>query len=204
MALMARFLTTTFKKLSLDVTRANIPILIVNHKRDNMDPYGSDHTFSGGNTYAHFLSANIYFEAVMRKDSMILDEKDNKIGHIIRASIEKSKFSAYPKKCEFKVNFGKGVVDTHEEVAQLALDYDIVKKTSSVSHEYGDRSWVGFQKYCDGLKEDPELVKELLVKIVEAQNKKRRKSNTSETKDADTTNNSEVVEVKDKKKGKKE
>jgi hypothetical protein len=44
-----------------------------------MDPYGGDHTFSGGNTYAHFLSANVYFEAVQRKDAMIVDEKENKI-----------------------------------------------------------------------------------------------------------------------------
>jgi recombination protein RecA len=204
MALMARFLTTTFKKLSLDVTRANIPFLIVNHKRDNMDMYGADHTFSGGNTYAHFLSANIYFEAVMRKDSVILDEKDNKIGHIIRASIEKSKFSAYPKKCEFKVNFSKGIVDSHEEIAQLALDYDIVKKPSSVSHEYKDKTWVGFQKYCDGLKEDPELVQEILTKITEAQNKKRRKSIPSEKTNVEILTNTETLEVKDKKKGKKE
>lgn len=172
MALMARFLTTTFKKLSLEVKKANIPFLVINHKRDNMDPYGSDHTFSGGNTYAHFLSANIYFEAVMRKDAAILDEKENKVGHTIRATTEKSKFCAWPRKCEFKVDFGVGIIDQHEEIANLALEYDVVKKPSSVSHEYGDQKWVGFPKYCEAIKDDPALASELKQKIVEARDAK--------------------------------
>jgi recombination protein RecA len=168
MALMARFLTTTFKKLSLDVTRANIPFLIVNHKRDNMDMYGADHTFSGGNTYAHFLSANVYFEPVNRADARILDEKENKIGQTIRATIEKSKFGPWPRKCEFKVDFGKGVIDRHEEIAQLALDYNVVTKSSSVTHEYLEYKWVGFNKFCDAIKDDTQLALELEKKIRDA------------------------------------
>ena len=183
MALMARFLTTTFKKLALEVNKANVPFLVINHKRDNMDPYGADHTFSGGNTYAHFLSANLYFEAVMRKDAMILDEKDNKIGHTIRATTEKSKFCAWPRKCEFKVDFGVGVTDRHEEIAQLALDYSVVQKPSSVTHEYGDRNWVGFAKFGEAVKEDSVLAQELVQKIQEARDLKfelKRQENKSE------------------------
>ena len=180
MALMARFLTPMFKKLSLEVNKANIPFLIINHKRDNMELYGQDHTFSGGNTYAHFLSANIYFEAVMRKDAMILDEKDNKVGHIIRATTEKSKFCAWPKKCEFKVNFGIGVIDRHEEIAQLSLDYEIVSKPTSVTHEYGDRKWVGFNKFCDAIKDDYELATELEEKISEARRIKLENTRTKQ------------------------
>jgi len=165
MALLARFLTTTFRKLTLEVNKAQVPFIIINHQKDNMDPYGADHTFSGGNTYAHTLSANVYFEAVQRKDAMILDEKENKIGHPLRATIEKSKFGPWPRKCEFKVNFGIGVIDKHEEIAQLALDYNVVTKPSTVSHEYGDRKWVGFPKYSEAIKDDSVLADELLVKI---------------------------------------
>jgi recombination protein RecA len=96
MALLARFLTTTFRKLSLDANRAQVPFIFINHKKANMDPYGVDHSFPGGNTYAHFLSANVYFEAVARADAQILDEKEQKIGHTMRATIEKSKFGPYP------------------------------------------------------------------------------------------------------------
>lgn len=175
MSLLARFLTTTFRKLSLELHKAKVPFIIINHKKDNMDPYGADHTFSGGNTYSHFLSANVYFEAIQRKDAMILDEKENKIGHSIRAIIEKSKFGPWPRRCEFKVNFGIGVVDKHEEIAQLAIDYDVVKKPTAVTHEYGEQKWVGFPKYCEAIKDDPELAKELVLKISEARDAKMDK-----------------------------
>jgi hypothetical protein len=103
---------------------------------------------------------------------MIVDEQQNKIGHPLRATIEKSKFGPWPRKCEFKVNFQVGVVDSHEEIAQLALDYDIVKKTSNVSHEYGDKRWVGFPKFCEAIRDDVALGNELVVKIAEAREDK--------------------------------
>lgn len=172
MALLARFLTTTFRKLSLEVSKAKVPFIIINHKKANMDPYGVDHTFSGGNTYSHFLSANVYFEPVNRADAKILDEKENKIGQTIRATIEKSKFGPWPRKCEFKVDFGIGIIDKHEEIAQLALDYSVVTKPTSVTHEYGEMKWVGFGKFCDAIKETPELAEELKQKISEARDNK--------------------------------
>lgn len=171
-SLLARFLTTTFRKLSLEVTKSKVPFIIINHKKSNMDPYGSDHTFSGGNTYAHFLSANVYFEPVNRADAKILDDKDNKIGQTIRATIEKSKFGPWPRKCEFKVDFGIGIIDKHEEIAQLALDYNVVQKPSNVTHEYGEYKWVGFNKFCDAIKDSASLAEELTIKIGEARDAK--------------------------------
>lgn len=172
MSLLARFLTTTFRKLSLEVNKANVVFVVINHKRDNMDPYGADHTFSGGNTYAHTLSANVYFEAIQRKDARIVDEKENKIGHPLKGTIEKSKFGPWPRTCEFKVNFSIGVIDKHEEIAQLALDYNVVTKSSSVSHEYGEKKWVGFPKYSEAIKDDPILASELILKVNEARERK--------------------------------
>lgn len=172
MSLLARFLTTTFRKLSLDANKAQVPFIFINHKKDGMDPYGSDHTFSGGNSYAHFLSANIYFESVNRADAKVLDEKEDRIGATIRATIEKSKFGPWPRKCEFKVNFGIGVIDKHLEIAQLALDYNVVTKPTTVSHEFGDRKWVGFGKFCEAIKDEPELYTELAAKIIEARDAK--------------------------------
>lgn len=204
MALLARFLTTTFRKLSLELNRAGVPFIVINHKKANMDPYGVDHSFSGGNTYAHFLSANVYFEAVARADAQILDDKDQKIGHTMRATIEKSKFGPYPRKCEFKVNFGIGVIDKHIEIATLAVDYDVIKKTSTVTHEYGDQKWVGFPKVCDAVKDSPELAAELVIKIGEARDAKwEAKKAEQEAKKTAVLDSAEGDESEGKKKGKK-
>jgi len=172
MALLSRFLTTTFRKLSLELNKSQVPFIVINHKKATMDPYGADHSYSGGNTYTHFLSANIYFEAVARADAQILDEKDQKIGHTMRATVEKSKFGPHPRKCEFKVNFGIGIIDRHIEIAQLAVDYNVINKTSTVTHEYGDKKWVGFSKFCDAIKEDEALAAELIIKINSAREHK--------------------------------
>src|SRR5579859_1110375 len=200
MALLSRFLTTTFRKLSLELNRANVPFIVINHKKANMDPYGVDHSYSGGNTYGHFLSANVYFEAVQRADAQILDDKDQKIGHTMRATIEKSKFGPYPRKCEFKVNFSVGVVDKHEEIAQLAVDYNVIQKPSTVTHEYNDRKWVGFNKLCDAIKDDSVLAAELTLKINEAREVKRAVAKTEQ--DARTASIL-ALEESDKKKKKK-
>lgn len=173
MSLLARFLTTTFRKLSLDANKAQVPFIFINHKKDGMDPYGADHTYSGGNSYSHFLSANVYFEASTAKDKQILDDKEDKVGHVMRATVEKTKAGPWPRKCEFKVNFGIGVIDRHEEIAQLAKDYGVIQMTSTVSHEYGDKKWVGFPKFCEAVKDDPALAAELVVKIGEARDAKR-------------------------------
>ena len=199
MSLLARFLTTTFRKLSLEANRAQVPFIFINHKKDGMDPYGSDHTFSGGNSYAHFLSANIYFESVNRADAKVLDENEDRIGATIRATIEKSKFGPWPRKCEFKVNFGIGVIDKHLEVAQLALDYNVVSKPTSVSHEYGDRKWVGYGKFCDAVKDDPALYAELAIKITEARNQKLEEK----LKEQEAKNAAREAEPEAKKRGRK-
>jgi recombination protein RecA len=207
MALLARFLTTTFRKLSLEVSKAKVPFIIINHKKANMDPYGVDHTFSGGNTYAHFLSANVYFEPVNRADARILDEKENKIGQTIRATIEKSKFGPWPRKCEFKVDFGIGIIDRHEEIAQLALDYNVVTKPTTVSHEYGEYKWVGFGKFCDAIKDDPALAQELTLKISEAREskweEKRKEQELKKNAGAATTTDDDIVTDEENKKSKK-
>ena len=163
--LMARFLTTTLKKVCLEVKKANIPFIIINHVHESLDMYGPSHVFSGGNSLKHVLSANVFFEAVQRKDAQILDEKENKIGHTIRATIEKSKFGPHPRKCEFKVDFSIGVIDEHEEIATLAIDYEIIKKISSVSYEYNEKKYVGYQKLCDAIQNDKNFAEELKDKI---------------------------------------
>jgi hypothetical protein len=82
--------------------------------------------------------------------------------------LRNQKFGPWPRKCEFKVDFGKGVIDRHEEIAQLALDYNVVTKSSSVTHEYLEYKWVGFNKFCDAIKDDTQLALELEKKIRDA------------------------------------
>lgn len=177
MALMARFLPPTLRKLCVEVSKANVAFIIINHVKASMSMYGSDHTYSGGNAYTHSLSANIYFEAVQRKDAQILDDKEQKIGQTVRSAIEKSKFGSNSK-CEFKVSFSEGVIDSHEEIANLAIKYDLIEQPNGVMYLYTDNNsenykWRGEGAFKAALAENPELCEELKNKIKSARENKK-------------------------------
>lgn len=201
-SLLSRFLTPTFRKLSLEVKKANVPFIIINHARDSMNQY-IDHAYAGGNSYSHSLSANIWFEAVSRKDSQILDEKEQKIGHIMRATVEKSKFGPHPRKCEYKVDFSLGIVDSHEEIAQLAMKYDVVTKLNNVMYEYGENKYRGEKALFEALKDSVELQSEMILKIdaardaiMEAKRNRQKESNSkAEFEDIDDSVQDDVDSV---------
>jgi recombination protein RecA len=174
-ALMARFLTKELKKLVIEVKKANIPFVIINHKKDTMDPYGADHTFSGGNTLAHTLSCNVYFNMSKSKDKTLFDENENKIGGTILATVEKSKFGPWPRKCEFQVDFRVGIINIEEELFELASKYDVIKKPTTMSYEFGDVKWTGRQKVLDAIKDDKTLFDSILTEIDKAREFDRAK-----------------------------
>ena len=166
MARTAMFLTTTMKKISLEVAKANIPFIIINHTKDNLDLYGSDHKSTGGNSFKHALSCIIYFEPIGGKAGQILDEQDNRIGQTIRATVEKSKFGPFPRKCEFKVIFTQGIVSGPEEIGELASKYEVVQKPSAQMIEYKENKWRGKDAFSKAISESEPLQKELL-KLIE-------------------------------------
>lgn len=168
-ALLARFLSTELKKVSVECNRANVPVILINHVRDNMDPYAtSEYTFAGGNQLKHQLSLNILFKGVSRKDAQILDEKENKVGQLIRAKVEKTKFGVWPRQCEFNVEYTTGIVRVEEELLELGTEYDLIQKPTSMSYTYGEMKWTGKEKTLEAIRKDPALAKELTDKITAA------------------------------------
>lgn len=165
MAALARFLTQEFRKLAPEVSKAKIPFIVINHKRDSLDMYGPDHTFSGGNSYAHSLSANVYFERVNRKDASILNEKEEVVGYTVRATVEKSKFGPWPKKGEFRVHTDVGIVDDHVEIFNLAVDYNVISKPNAMMYEFGEFKWKGAEACKNAIKEDSVLATSLKEQI---------------------------------------
>ena len=172
MSLLSRFLTPTFRRLSLEVNKANVCFICINHTKAGMDSYGPDHSFTGGNSYTHTLSASVYFTCVNRADAKILDDAENKVGQTTQAVVEKSKFGPHPRKCEFRVDFGVGIIDKQDEIAKLAIDYDVVLRPTNSTYEFGERKWVGNAKFCEAVKDDPALANELIQKITEARDNK--------------------------------
>jgi len=188
---MARFLSKELKRLVLEVKKANVPFIIINHVKDSMNPYGAKHTFSGGNTLRHTLSANVYFAGSTSKENLILDEDDNKQGGLIMAKVEKSKFGPWPRKAEFTVDFNKGIVNAEKEVYELALKYKVIEKTSNITHEYNGNKWKGKPATMEAIASDEALFKELVNKIAEARDKELLSASVKADVEKETAQDSE-------------
>lgn len=168
----AKFYTETFAKLSLEVSKANVCFIVINHVKASMDPYGPDHTFSGGNSYTHHLSANVYFSMSNAKDKAIADENEEKIGGTIIAKVEKSKFGPHPKTCEFKVNFYTGVVDLETQILDLSCKYKVIIRPNIRSYEYDGNKWGSRAEMLEYLQTNPSVCEELKKKIARARAEK--------------------------------
>lgn len=177
-----RFLSTALKKLSLELKKANVPLIMINHVRESLNMYGPSRASSGGHSYHHHLSMNLYVEQPQRKDAKIFNEREEIIGSVIKIIADKNKLGPPKKPCEFKMIFTQGIIDTFEEIGQLALDYNIVEQPTSMSYQYGEQKWVGRNKYLEALKENQALQDALLKKIEIARDQKYMKTNAGEEK----------------------
>ena len=103
------------------------------------------------------------------------------MGHTIRATTEKSKFGPWPRKCEFKIDFNKGIADIHEELIQLGLDKDIITKPTAMSYEFAGEKWVGMPKLTEAIKDNLVLQAQLAAAIKESWDKKNKVKQVAET-----------------------
>jgi len=100
---------------------------------------------------------------------------------MILAKVEKSKFGPWPRKCEFKVNFGIGIIDTEIEVYNLAIKYGIITKENLRSHIYKEMKWSGQPKVLESLRDDKVLRDEIVKAVIEARKLDRKLGGKLET-----------------------
>jgi len=170
MALLSRFLSTELKKVASEAQKSNVPVIFINHVRDVMDPFagGSGYTFAGGNQLRHSMSVNIFFQPMTKKELVIFDENENKIGHTLKAKIEKNKFGPWPRDCLFRVKFDNGVVDQEGEWFDLAIQYGIIQRPTNSTYTMNDWKWVGREKAItviqEGKNNELEVIKAAVIK----------------------------------------
>lgn len=164
MALMARFLTDTLKKLVDGVSRSGVLFIATNHVR--VDPgkmWGDPTTTPGGHAWKHHCSMMVHLLPIEAKDSKIIEDGEI-AGHILKARIDKNKVGPPKRSCEVHVKYDEGVVDHNIEIATLAVKYDVVKRPNNRTYEYGNMKWVGKDSFYEALK-DQQLAEEMLQEI---------------------------------------
>jgi len=135
MAPIPRFLSTELKKLTPIVAQANIAFVGINQVRVNLGQmFGDPTTSPGGKALKHACSLMINMAPIFGADNVIKDDSGDKIGHTVRAKIQKNKVGAPFRQAEYKVEYKKGIVNREEEIFELGIKYSIIERPNSQNY----------------------------------------------------------------------
>jgi len=130
--------------------------------------------YPGGKALTHFADYVCLFERIERKDSLIFDESRKmingnleQIGHRVRVKVEKNRLGPPDRVAEFDFQYDKGVVNVHQEIAELALNLGIIEKPNNLTYKYKEQTWKGKDTLIKTVLEDTKLQTILYKDILE-------------------------------------
>lgn len=135
MAPIPRFLSTELKKLTPVVAQANVAFIGINQVRVNLGQmFGDPSTSPGGKALKHACSLMINMAPVFSSESTITDSSGGKIGHTVRAKIQKNKVGAPFRQAEYKIKYEEGIVEASGEIFDLAIKYNLIERPNNQSY----------------------------------------------------------------------
>jgi len=151
MALQARFLPPVLRSLSPMLSETGVTLIAINQVRTNPGQmFGDPTTTPGGSAWKHWCSVMLHFIPSMNKDGKILDGEDQ-IGHMVHARIDKNRGGPPFRKCEFNIQYCKGLVDKNIELAKLACKYGVVERPNNRTYTYKDEKWASKEAFYNAL-----------------------------------------------------
>jgi len=151
MALQARFLPPILRTLTPLLSETGVTLIAINQCR--VDPgklYGDPTTTAGGSAWRHFCSCMVHFIPATGEDSKILNG-DDQIGHVVRARIDKNRGGPPFRKCEFSIQYYKGLVDKNIETAKLGVKYGVIERPNNRTYVYKEEKWTSKEIFYNAL-----------------------------------------------------
>ncbi len=157
----ARLMSQALRKLTGAINKSNCLIIFINQLREKVGVmYGNPEVTTGGRALKFYASMRID----VRRIETIKGPGNELIGNRTRAKIVKNKLAPPFKQAEFDIMYGTGISKTGE-ILDMAVEYDIIKKSGSW-FSYGDeRLGQGRDKVKDIILNDPAFANELEEKI---------------------------------------
>ena len=167
MGLQARLMSQALRKLTANISKTHTCCIFINQLREKIGVlFGNPETTTGGNALKFYATIRID----IRKSNQI-KEGEEVTGTRTKVKIVKNKVAPPFKKAEFDIMYGEGISKTGE-IIDLGVELDIIKKSGSW-FSYGDtKLGQGREAVKELLKDNPELMDELEIKIKEMLTKK--------------------------------
>jgi len=160
--LQARLMSQAMRKLSGVLSKSHCIALFINQIREKVGVmFGNPEVTSGGRALKFYSSIRLE----IRRGEQIKDGTDI-VGNVARIKVVKNKVAAPFKTCNVDIIFGKGISRTGE-IVDLGVQYEIINKSGSWYSYNNQKVGQGRENVKKYLEENPEIFKEISLKIRE-------------------------------------
>src|SRR6187397_122470 len=161
--LQARMMSQAMRKLAGNLNRAKTVCLLTNQIREKIGVmFGSPETQPGGRALKFYSSQRLDIRRIET-----LKEGTEAVGNRVRAKVVKNKVAAPFRQAEFDIEYGMGI-SSEGCILDLGLEHNIVSKSGSF-FSYGDtRLGQGRGNAKGFLRENPQMAREIELKVYEA------------------------------------
>ena len=161
--LQARLMSQALRKLSGTINKTKTIALFINQIREKVGVmFGNPETTPGGRALKFYSTIRLD----VRRAEQIKDGSDV-IGNRVRIKVVKNKVAPPFKQAEVDIMYGEGISKTGE-LLDMAVEKDIIKKSGSWFSYGEDRIGQGRENVKRYLKEHPEMMKEVTLKVRKA------------------------------------
>lgn len=116
MAVKPRILSKGLSKLIIPIAQSQSTLLILNQLKLNIGAEGNPKYMTqsqkfftpGGKALAYAYSLRIWLTGSKAKDSFVYDDKGFRVGSLVKARLEKSRFGSQGRTCQFQILWGDG------------------------------------------------------------------------------------------------
>ncbi len=163
MGLQARLMSQAMRKLSGAISKSNTCVIFINQIREKIGVmFGNPETTTGGRALKFYASVRID----IRRTASIKDREEI-IGNRTKVKVVKNKVAPPFREAEFDIMYGTGI-SKEGDVIDVAVDHNIIEK-SGTWFSYGEeRLGQGRENVKRFLLENPDMYKEIELKVRKA------------------------------------
>lgn len=164
MGLHARLMSQALRKLTGSISKTNCTVIFINQLREKIGVmFGNPETTTGGNALKFYASVRLD----IRRSTQIKDSSGAVLGNKTRVKVVKNKVAPPFRMAEFDIMYGEGVSKLGE-IIDLGVNYEIINKAGSWFSYEDTKLGQGRDSVKTILKDNPDLVEELEIKIMES------------------------------------
>src|SRR5437868_11828524 len=162
MGLQARLMSQALRKLTATISKSQTTVIFINQIRMKIGVmFGNPETTTGGNALKFYASQRLD----IRRIGAIKDG-ETVIGSRTRVKVVKNKVAPPFREVEFDILYGTGI-SKEGDLIDLASQEGIIEKSGAWYAFKGERIGQGRENAKDYLKDHPEVLSEVEVKVLE-------------------------------------